>query len=113
MSYVFRLIDASRGGARGELVGVIFNETLTATYTDKVTVTVSASYLKEVKNAIINAHGGYVAVPSTISGRAIDVKLYYVKDPGTTSGSNNVLTEVVSGTDVSGTTLTILAIGAQ
>jgi len=101
MSYVFRLIDASRGGARGELVGVIFNETLTATYTDKVTVTVSASYLKEVKNAIINAHGGYVAVPSTISGRAIDVKLY--------SGGS----EVASGTNVSGTTLTILAIGVQ
>jgi len=115
MSYKFTLVDASRGGARGQLVGVIYQTTLTQSYVGNgVQVTVGADLMKELKQVMVQEiTKGYVAVPASISGRAFKVKLYYVPDPAMISGSNSALTEVASGTDVSGATLVVFAVGYQ
>ena len=62
--------------------------------------TVTISELTKVSNAIAVAGGGYVAEVVSISGNAITVKVY--------SGAG---TEVGDGTDLSGVTFTILAVG--
>jgi len=112
MSYKALLKDAARGSARGALQLVF--KTVTSTNSsyqpggDPVSL---AGDFKEVKVALVEASGGYVARATSYSGAAFKVQLFYVPDPTTISGSNSVLTEVVSGTNISGTVYNIVAIG--
>ncbi len=105
--------DASRGAGRGDLKLVAKTYTTTnSSYQpggDQVTLT----EVKEISFAVVQASGGYHAiVPSgSYSGAAFKVQLFYVADPVTTSGSNSALTEVSSGTNISGIVYTIFAIG--
>lgn len=106
--------DASRGAPRGELKIVMKTvTTTTSSYQpggDQVTL---ANEVKEVKAALVQASGGYLAiVPSgSISGAAFKVQLFHLPDPTTYSGTTSTLTEVASGTNISGTVYTIVAIG--
>lgn len=105
--------DASKGMGRGELK--IVAKTVTTTTSsyqpggDQVTLT----EVKEVKAAVAQSSGGYLAiVPSgSLSGAAFKVQLFHLPDPATYSGSTSSLTEVASGTNISGTIYSIVAVG--
>ncbi|RLG82544.1 MAG: hypothetical protein DRO09_00170 [Thermoprotei archaeon] len=85
--------------------------TLTTTYVGGG-VEVKVSDLSKVYGAIAQEiASGYVAVATGFSGNAFKLKLFYLPDPTTYSGTTGHLTEVASGTNVSGVTLNILAFG--
>ena len=70
--------------------------------------TVSIDELKEVEEAIVVAGGGYLAEVASKSGNSITVKVYHFNYPATAAGP---AVEVDAGTDLSGVTFIIIAVG--
>jgi len=70
--------------------------------------TVTINDLSRVDDAIVSSTGGYLAEVSSISGNTVTVKVYYF-DYGSASAGTAV--EVPDGTDLSGVTFRIIAIG--
>ncbi len=103
--------DASRGMGRGDLKVVVEAYTTTTSSYQPGGDPVTLTQVKEVKFAAVEASGGYVAHATSISGAAFKVQLYYLPDPTTYSGSTSTLTEVASGTNISGTVYNIFVVG--
>lgn len=105
--------DASRGAGRGDLKLVIKTVTTTNSSYQPGGDPVTLNEVKEVKTAVVQASEGYHAiVPSgSYSGAAFKVQLFYLPDPTGYSGTTSKLTEVASGTDISGTVYTVIAVG--
>ena len=75
-------------------------------------ITVTIPELAKVYAALVEeVYSGYVAKATGFSGNAFKLMLFYLPDPTTYSGTTGVLTEVASGTAVSGITVNIVAIG--
>lgn len=70
--------------------------------------TVTVSDLTEVHDAIVVAGGGYLAEVASISGNSVTIKVYEFNYPATAAGT---ATEVSAGTDLSGVTFRIVALG--
>ncbi len=70
--------------------------------------TVTISDLAKVYDAVAIAGGGYLAEVASISGNAITIKVYYFNYPATATGT---AVEIPAGTDLSGVTFRIIAIG--
>ena len=70
--------------------------------------TVSIPELRRVVAAIVQASGGYKAEVASVSGNTVTVKVYYYDYDASADGP---AVEVPDGTDLSGVTFTIVAIG--
>jgi len=95
------------GGARGALKVVVASTTGPASYTSGG-FTYTVDELKEVYGAIVQASGGYKAEVASISGNTITIMVYQYDYAAAAAGP---AIEVTAGTDLSGVTFTILALG--
>lgn len=70
--------------------------------------TVTIEGLSKIYEAVVNAGNGYLAEVASISGNTITIKVYEFNYPATAAGP---ATEVGAGTDLSGVTFRIIAVG--